>query len=270
MAIYPTFPGRKRKAFTMSYDDGWPQDRRLIELMNKYGIKGTFNLNSGEKLFTELTDAKELYKGHEIAVHALTHAYLDRIAPQTATYEIIKDRENLETYFGGSIRGFAYPYSAYNNDTAALLANCGIKYARTINETEKFNMPSDWMFLNPTCRHQNPKLMELCDTFLNTEPAFNQSKLFYVYGHSYEFDVLDQWGMIEEFFKKLRGRDDIWYATTIEIFDYINAFKNLIMSVDSKYIYNPTATTISLIYSDGDFINSSIELEIKPGEEITL
>ena len=48
MAIYPTFPDGKRKAFTVSYDDGWPQDRRLIGLMNKYGIKGTFNLNSGE------------------------------------------------------------------------------------------------------------------------------------------------------------------------------------------------------------------------------
>lgn len=45
------FPGFRRKALTLSYDDGVVNDRRLIEIMNKYGLKGTFNLNSG--LFSE-------------------------------------------------------------------------------------------------------------------------------------------------------------------------------------------------------------------------
>ena len=270
MAIYPIFPGGKRKAFTLSYDDGWPQDRPLIALMNKYGLKGTFNLNSGENKFTDIKDPKELYKGHEVAVHALTHVYLDRVAPQTATYEIIKDRENLEKVFGKTVRGFAYPYTAYNSETPALLRNCGIKYARTAVQTEKFTMPSDWYLLNPTCDHNCPRLFELCDEFLENNPIFNQCYLFYVYGHANELDVDNRWERIEEFFKKVSNHDDVWYATNVEIYDYINAFKQLEMSVDSKYIYNPTVTTLSLIYSDRDFINSAITLEIKPGEEIIL
>ena len=36
----------KLKAVTFSFDDGITQDIRLIELFNKYGLKGTFNLNS--------------------------------------------------------------------------------------------------------------------------------------------------------------------------------------------------------------------------------
>ena len=48
MKVYTCFPGGKAKALTMSYDDGKVQDRRLIDICNKYGIKGTFNLNYGQ------------------------------------------------------------------------------------------------------------------------------------------------------------------------------------------------------------------------------
>ena len=50
--IYKAFPGGKHKVLTLSYDDGKVQDRRLVKIFNKYGIKATFNLNSG------LTDMK--------------------------------------------------------------------------------------------------------------------------------------------------------------------------------------------------------------------
>ena len=46
MKVYHCFPGGKFKALTMSYDDGYMEDIRLIEIFNQYGIKGTFNLNS--------------------------------------------------------------------------------------------------------------------------------------------------------------------------------------------------------------------------------
>lgn len=270
MAIYPIFPGGKRRAFTLSVDDAWPQDRQLVQLMNKYGIKGTFNINSDDRRFTDIPDPKEVYKGQEIAVHGLTHAYLDRVAPQTATYEIIKDRENLEKVFSGTVRGFAYPYTAFNHDTPQILKNCGIVYARTGNSTGRFSMPSDWYRWHPTCNSQSKNLFEYFDKFLNDDPEFNQCYLFYIYAHGYEFERENNWETFEGLFKILSTRDDVWCATNIEICDYISAFKQLIMSVDSNYIYNPTTTTLSLIYSDGDFIDSAITLEIKPGEEIYL
>ena len=45
--IYTCFPGGKHKVLTMSYDDGRLEDRRLVALFNRYGIRGTFNLNGG-------------------------------------------------------------------------------------------------------------------------------------------------------------------------------------------------------------------------------
>ena len=83
MITFDRFPGGKRYACTFSYDDGGKQDRRLVELFNKYGLKCTFNLNSsaliredGENV--KLKEIKELYKGHEIAAHTYNHPHLDR------------------------------------------------------------------------------------------------------------------------------------------------------------------------------------------------
>lgn len=270
MAIYPIFPGGKRKAFTLSYDDGWPQDRKLISLMNTYGIKGTFNLVSGDVLFDQIENPKELYKGHEIAAHGLTHGYLGRIAPQNATYEVMKDRENLEKVFGGTVRGFVYAHGSVNGSTAQILKNCGIQYARTINNTEKFLLPSDWYSFNPTCEDVNPKLLQIADRFLKTPPLFTQTQLFYIWGHSHITDQNNLWGDLEELFKKISESDAVWCATNIEICDYITAFNNLVMSADGNYIYNPTVTTLWLLHNNGDFMNKREVIVLKPGEEVYL
>ena len=45
--MYMKFKDGKSKALTLSYDDAVVQDIRLIGIMDKYGIKGTFNVNSG-------------------------------------------------------------------------------------------------------------------------------------------------------------------------------------------------------------------------------
>ena len=110
------FPGGKMKAFTLSYDDGVVQDIRLIDIMNKYGLKGTFNINAG--LFQienaqrgkfdgrlKLSEAKDLYtdSGHEIAIHGYVHKCLAKISEGEATYDVIHDREVLEKEFGGII-----------------------------------------------------------------------------------------------------------------------------------------------------------------------
>jgi len=46
--LFVRFPGFRDKAVTLSYDDGVRQDKRLISIMQKYGLKGTFNINSGQ------------------------------------------------------------------------------------------------------------------------------------------------------------------------------------------------------------------------------
>ena len=259
--IYMRFPEGRAKALTLSYDDGVQQDKKLVEILNAYGLKCTFNINSGcyadegtvypeGQVHRRMTEKEcfELYKnsGHEVAVHSLTHPYLERISPARVVYEVIKDRENLEALFGGVIRGMAYPMGTFSDQVVEAIKNCGIAYSRTTVSTERFSIPTDWLRMPATCHHNNPKLMELASKFVDAKTEGKHPSLFYLWGHSYEFESNDNWNVIEEFSKFMSGREDLWYATNIEIYEYVEAYRALVFSADGTVIKNPTATTLYL------------------------
>lgn len=154
--IYMLFPEGRPKALTTSYDDGVVQDIRLMGILDKYGIKGTFNLNSGRISENEPETLPEwgalakksavgLYKnsGHEVAVHSLTHPALEMIPLSLAYSEILEDRKNLEALFGGIVRGMAYPQGTYSDEVVRCLKDCDIAYARTTQPSEGFSLPKD-------------------------------------------------------------------------------------------------------------------------------
>jgi len=154
--------------------------------------------------------------------------------------EIIEDRENLEAEYGGTVRGMAYPYGTYNDDVVSVLRNCGICYSRTVHSTERFDIPNDWLRLPATCHHDNPRLMELAKNFLE-QPSWGAPWMFYLWGHSYEFEAGNNWNVIEEFAEYMGGREEVWYATNIEIYDYVKAYKQLNFNAAMTYVENPTA-----------------------------
>ena len=297
--IFMRFPQGKRKAVTLSYDDGVEQDVKLIDIMVKHGLKGTFNINSG--LYAELgqqypdesvrrrmtrEQCQELYlnSGMEIAVHGLTHAFLEQLPKNVCAYEIMQDRINLEKEFNTIIRGMAYPFGSYpypsiSQDVVDVVKNCGIAYARTTISTGNFLLPSDWLRMPATCHHANPKLMELAHSFVENggtkkPELYKQSTWFCLWGHSYEFDIANNWNVIEEFARYIGKREDIWYATNIEIHDYVEAYQNLVFSMDGKRIYNPSCK--ELYFETNTVINpkplhdDSCLYCVKPGETIFL
>ncbi len=248
------------KAFTMSYDDGVEQDVRLIELMRKNGIKGTFNLSAGcfaKKGIVYPTGQVHrrmdkdtcisVYQGNdiEVAIHGYTHPFLEAVPAPTAMMEIIRDRTELEEAFGCIIRGMAYPYGTYDDHVVDILRMAGIAYSRTVEARANFDIPKDWLRMGATCHHNHPKLNELLDIFVNETPTARQDAfLFYLWGHSYEFEGDDNWQLIESFLEKIGGRSNVWYATNIEIVDYVNAFRSLIFSVHADSAYNPSAIDV--------------------------
>ena len=276
MSIYLRFPNGVRKCLTLSYDDGIRQDKRLVKILDKYGLKCTFNINSGlldnENYNSRMSKEEivELFKDspHEVAIHGLVHAYDNQLHINCMTNEILQDRKNIETLLGRIIRGMAYPYGTFNDKLVDCLKACGIVFSRTTISTERFDIPEDWLRLPATCHHNNPRLDELCDKFIELKPTLPQ--MFYLWGHSYEFDWNDEfnnWERIEGFAKKMSGKDDIWYATNIEIYDYIQAFNNLLISTDEKIIHNPTATDVWVGSADPSDNNSIL---IKADETINL
>lgn len=152
--IYTCFPGGRHKALTMSYDDGREEDRRLVRLFNRYGIKGTFNINAGlkqEGRRIPLEEMRELYKGHEVACHTFQHPTIARCPIDQTAWQILWDRRLLEEHLGYPVRGLAYPNGSYDEEICRLLPSLGIRYGRTVGSTDKFEIPSDFTRWTATC-----------------------------------------------------------------------------------------------------------------------
>lgn len=225
----------KKKFLTFSYDDAVSQDIRLIELLNKYGMKGTFNLNS-ERLGQEgeliregvrvshiknkKEDIKYIYAGHEVAAHTLTHPNLAHVNDEAEIIrQVEQDRLNLSELCGYEVVGMAYPGGGVNySDFAAdvIKKHTGIQYARTTVSTHDFDVQANLYQFKPSVYHhvEMDKMFELGERFLNLYTDIPQ--IFYVWGHAYEFDIHDDWGRFEEFLQMMSGREDICYCTNKE------------------------------------------------------
>lgn len=267
------YPGFRKKALTLSYDDGPVQDAKLVELLNRHGLKATFNLNGWnytahpprqKRPALRREEALALYgdSGHEVAVHGFSHPFLEQLPRGNAAWELVRDREILEDLFGGILRGMAYPMGTFDADTVETARLCGIVHARTTRVTRDFELPRDWLRLDPTCRHADPALPELCRRFLDMDVRWGP-KLFCLWGHSYEFDEQDNWPVIEKFCEIMGGRPEIWYATVGEIHDYLEAAGQIRASVNGARIFNPTATALWLEISGENRL-------LPPGEMLEL
>ena len=223
----------KCKAVTFSYDDGVSQDVRLIALLDKYGLKATFNLNSGmfgaccnltvkgETVTHNLLsaeEAKKLYVGHEVAVHTLTHPNLTTLPDQEVIRQVETDRENLSKLFWYEVYGMAYPCGGVNNDdrvAEVIRQHTSIKFARTITSSYSFDRQENLLRFNPTLSHMDERLFSLADAFLAASP--DRDRIFYIWGHSYELDAADGWNMLEKFCALISGKDDVFYGTNSEV-----------------------------------------------------
>ena len=249
------FPGFKRKALTFSYDDDVIFNKRLIEIFNKNGLKATFNINGGQFpktdedwLISEPTMVALLKNSkHEIANHGWKHESLSEVDSAAGINDIIEDRKHWEKVFGRIVKGYAYPCGTFAMDerSAQLAKDCGINYARTTTSTYGFDIPTDWLKLDPTCHSRDPRFPELCKTFVESS-ADDMPMMFYVWGHAYEFKLDDNWSLIEELAAYLGNRKDVWYATNGEIFDYVQAYDRLEYSVDKTRVFNPTCFDVYL------------------------
>ena len=281
MMNYMLFPDGKNKALTLSYDDGVQQDIKLIEILDKYGIKCTFNINGyaledEERTYAEgqvhrrmaRREATEVYKkaienGHEVATHAYSHPFLDKLPCEMVSYEIVEDRRALEEMLGVIIKGHAYPFGTTSDKVVEVLRNCGILYARTTVSTKTFDIPTNWLRLPATCHHNAPELMQLADKFLNEPFRYNHPRLFYLWGHTYEFEANNNWEVIEKFAETVGNRDDVWYANNMQVYQYVEAYRALEFSANGNMVYNPSAVTVW-------FTTGGINVKVEPGETVKI
>ena len=211
--------------------------------------------------------ATEVYKkaianGHEVATHGYNHPFLDLLPPEMVTCEIAEDRRELEEMLGTVIKGHAYPFGTTSGQVVEALKNCGILYARTTVSTNRFDIPTDWLRLSATCHHNAPELMQLAEQFLKPFP-YPIPRLFYLWGHTYEFEMNNNWEVMEKFAAYLGGREDVWYANNMQIYEYVEAYRALQFSYNGNIVYNPSCKTVW-------FISGNVQVKVAPEETVRI
>ena len=228
------FPSGKTKIFNVTYDDGVLQDVRFVALLNRSGLKGTFNLNSGlmesefewthesGRVIKRLSKEKAvpLYQGHEIACHTLTHPYMHDLSESDILHELQADKANLEKLFGREVKGFAVPFDYYSERIENCVRQCGFSYARISQESRSFAPQTDYFNWKATVFHTDPELEQLTRQFIESD---EELAIFQIVGHSYDLDVEKLWDRIENVFRMIAAHDDILPMTTIEIVELLRS-----------------------------------------------
>lgn len=245
---FDLFPGGRRKAISLSYDDGRIEDRRLVELLNRHGLKGSFHLNSGTLGLDKRVapgEVADLYRGHEVSVHTVTHPSLHLVPREEVAREILDDRRRLEDLVGYPVRGMSYPNGAYSDAVVAALPLLGIEYARTTRKADSFQLlrETDFLRWHPACHDREGAAR--AEAFLALPARYGLQHLF-VWGHSYEFATDADWQRIEAFCALVANRSEVWYATCIEVVDYVSALRSVRVSADGRLVYNPSSQPVWL------------------------
>lgn len=264
------YPGGKRKAFNITYDDGVLQDVRFVELLNRYNLKGTFNLNS-ELMRTEFAwmhpcgmEVKRLppavvcglYAGHEIASHTLTHPYMYELPEWEIMWQMQEDKRNLEALFGVEVKGFAVPFDYYSQLIARCAENSGFEYARMSEFSGSYAPCDQWYYWKTGVYHIEDNLTDFAAGFLRTD---QELAVCQIVGHSYDLDAENLWGTMELICAAVSRDPEVWPCTNLELVRYLKAMQQA--KITDTHIRNHSAAPL-WFEVDGQI------LEVSPGEEI--
>lgn len=206
------YTGRKR--FLVSVDDGTIWDNKMVALLEKYDLKGTFNLNSGLEDFVwelegrpvlrqRLEATVEQYRGHEVASHSLTHPWLNSLTPPRLKREVGEDCTRLKDLFGLETMGFGVPFTACGEREIRLLRPL-VRYIRLSEFASSFDLPEDPWHIPIHSLFFDEDLWEKLRAFRD-HPA--PVSLFVLAGHSYEPEFTDKWDALEAVFRYVRDQE---------------------------------------------------------------
>ena len=267
------YPNGNHKALIMSYDDGLDDDIALAQLFDRYGIIGTFHLNSGlldtraiwnegkpnEILQTYLSKDTlvHVFKNHEIAVHGTYHKALVGLSDKEILEEINVDIENLIILSDRKISSMAYAFGSTNDHVAEVIGTTPLTNARTVKPSYNFELPQDYYLWNPTCH--DSEALEYLEAYISLDsPSLS---LFYVWGHSWELrDTLRNQNILK-FCNEIGDRDDIWYTGAGDFADYHASLK--VLEIGPQQIVNPEGNGV-VYYREKGQLKS-----LNPGQRLT-
>ena len=209
------------KIVSLSFDDGTIYDLRFIELLNKYSLKATLNLNSGLKDFVwyyddkpikrlDLELVKDFYIGHEVASHSLTHPYFSSLDKEETIRQVREDINNLEKIFGYKIEGFAFPFHDQTEENISVVKdNIELSYIR-YSHLDYDGKHKDRYHIHLNALYDDELIYEKLEEFKRSE---SENSLFVIAGHAYEFEMKNDWDKIEKLLTYLKNDETLVVLT---------------------------------------------------------
>jgi peptidoglycan/xylan/chitin deacetylase (PgdA/CDA1 family) len=232
---------------TTSWDDGDVLDLRVAELLEKYGLTGTFYITETyrEKRLSE-AEIRKISEGHEIGAHTLTHPNLKKISSEEKRREIAGGKAWLEQIIGKNVDMFCYPSGRYDEEAAMIAKESGFRGARTthmasVDTGSAYEMLTTLSVYPMPFRKKGPNAFywrRLLEPLVQRGPSFQKlgvspwamrsfealgkaafdiakerDGVFHLWGHSWEVEQYDLWDELEAVFAYVGNRSDCIYVT---------------------------------------------------------
>lgn len=233
---------------TTSWDDGHRLDLRLADLLDRYGLRGTFYI-ARDYLDERMTDdeIRALAGRHEIGAHTLTHPVLTGIPPQQAQQEITDSGRWLAELTGRPITAFCPPRGATSPQVQQMIAAAGYETARGVGQYQLGPGPNRYdmqttVHLYPFPLRPVPYLRARAEPLqrilphvwrlrlplraLKSWPAMAAALLeragatggvWHLWGHSWEVERFGLWGMLEDVLAAAAAKPGARHLTNSEL-----------------------------------------------------
>ena len=191
-----------------------------------------FDEETADKKLAYPTDEEGFYR-----IFSRTWNYF--IATDDKYMSLVDDcTRELEAVFGkGSVRDYVWPFGDQANPALfERLASHGFRSIRAtgdVDDSTGFALPKDRMCWSYNA--SNRSLRKIADKYA-LYPDDGELKLFCFGVHSIDFDRDENWDDLVYFCDTYGNRDDFWYASMGEIFDYEDAVRAI--RIEEKEIVN--------------------------------
>lgn len=193
-----------------SFDDGYKLDLKIAEVLNKYGLKGTFYIVLdwiGLENYLTWDDIKELDRqGHKIGSHTISHpSDLKLLYEEQLHYEIQNSKDLLETALGHKITSFSYPRGRADERVKRKVIESGYLEARGTGKTgitkieDKFYLPGT-IHIFQRNEYEGKLILDYAKEVINK--VKKEGGYINIWGHSKEINENNLWDVLEEVIKE--------------------------------------------------------------------
>lgn len=193
-----------------SWDDGSIEDLKIVELLKKYEIRGTFYITVdfvGTPGHLTWEQIKEIDKHplFEIGSHTITHPMdLKQLYDEQQEIEIKSSKEMLEAVVGHPVTKFCYPRGRYDQRAIERVIEAGYFEARTtkvgrITKGNPFTLDTTVHVYNERTEYEGMGWVEYGKRKLKSAKEDPTSSVFHLWGHGWEIEKNHEWENLENF-----------------------------------------------------------------------